>query len=102
ASRALPDLPPFPTRRSSDLVVPLVVAQLFGLGGATWMSLGGFNGALADRGGPYRTRAATMGTGALCCAIAIAIGTLVSGHVALADRKSTRLNSSHDQISYAV
>src|SRR5438270_5197005 len=71
-------------RAAIATVVPLVVAQLFGLGGATWMSLGGFNGALADRGGPYRTRAATMGTGALCCAIAIAIGTLVSGHVALA------------------
>src|SRR2546427_7885735 len=28
--------------------------------------------------------------------------TLTSGHWAVADRKSTRLNSSHSQISYAV
>src|SRR3954467_7592472 len=71
-------------RAAIATVVPLLVAQLFHLGGATWMSLGGFNGALADRGGPYRTRAVTMGAVTLCCAIAIVIGTLASGHIALA------------------
>ncbi len=29
-------------------------------GGGTWMSLAGFSGALADKGGPYRTRAITL------------------------------------------
>jgi uncharacterized membrane protein YccC len=72
-------------RAAVATVVPLVVAQVFGLGaGATWMSLGGFNGALADRGGPYRTRAVTMGAVTLCCASSIMVGTLASGHVALA------------------
>jgi uncharacterized membrane protein YccC len=65
-------------------VVPLALAHALGLGGATWMSLGGFSGALADRGGPYRTRAATMGAVALCSAAAIVLGTLASGHLALA------------------
>src|SRR4051812_45792313 len=71
-------------RAAIATVVPLLVAQLFHLGGATWMSLGGFNGALADRGGPYRTRATTMGAVTLCCAAAIALGTVVSTHPALA------------------
>jgi uncharacterized membrane protein YccC len=72
-------------RAAVATVVPLVLAQMLGLvGGATWMSLGGFNGALADRGGPYRTRAMTMGAVTLCCACALVIGTLASGHIALA------------------
>ena len=71
-------------RAAVATVVPLIAAEVLGLGGATWMSLGGFNGALADRGGPYRTRALTMGAVTLCCAVAIGIGTLASGHVALA------------------
>jgi uncharacterized membrane protein YccC len=71
-------------RAAIATVVPLLIAQLFGTGGATWMSLGGFNGALADRGGPYRTRAITMGAVTLCSALAIALGTLASGHGALA------------------
>jgi uncharacterized membrane protein YccC len=71
-------------RAAVATVVPLLVAQVIGPGGATWMSLGGFNGALADRGGPYRARAATMGAVTLCAATAIMIGTLASGHVALA------------------
>src|SRR3954468_14803975 len=71
-------------RAAVATVVPLVAAQVFGLAGATWMSLGGFSGALADRGGPYRTRAVTMGAVTFCCATAIVIGTLASGHIALA------------------
>ena len=42
-------------------VIPLVIDAALGTGGGTWMSLGGFNVALSDRGGPYRIRAATMG-----------------------------------------
>ncbi|NUP69715.1 MAG: FUSC family protein [Gemmatimonadaceae bacterium] len=71
-------------RAAVATVVPLMAAQVLGTGGATWTSLGGFNGALADRGGPYRTRAMTMSAVALCCAGAMVIGTLASGHVALA------------------
>jgi uncharacterized membrane protein YccC len=71
-------------RAAVATVAPLALAHLLGSGGATWMSLGGFSGALADRGGPYRTRAATMGAVTLACAIAMALGTLGSRHLALA------------------
>lgn len=71
-------------RAAVATVVPLLVAQALGASGATWMSLGGFNGALADRGGPYRARAATMGAVTLCCAAAIMLGTVASGRGALA------------------
>ncbi|HET9013895.1 MAG TPA: FUSC family protein, partial [Gemmatimonadaceae bacterium] len=71
-------------RAAVATVVPLLLAQVFGTGGATWMSLGGFSGALADRGGPYRTRALTMAAVTLSCAAAIALGTVASGHFALA------------------
>ena len=52
-------------------MVPLAVDHLWALGGGTWMSLAGFSGALADKGGPYRTRAETLATltvGAAACA----------------------------------
>src|SRR6185312_16472783 len=38
----------------------------------------------------------------ICRAGAVTIAELSAGGVASIDRKSTRLNSSHDQISYAV
>jgi uncharacterized membrane protein YccC len=65
-------------------VIPLVADAMLGTGGGTWMSLGGFNVALSDRGGPYRIRAATMGAVALACALAMMLGTLASEHVAVA------------------
>ncbi len=68
-------------RAAIATVVPLLMAQLFGTGGATWMSLGGFSGALADRGGPYRVRALTMTAVTVCCAAAIPLATLASGHL---------------------
>ena len=71
-------------RAAIATVVPLLLAHLLGTGGATWMSLGGFSGALADRGGPYRVRAITMGAVTACCAVAIALGTVASGRIALA------------------
>ncbi|MFI5256668.1 MAG: FUSC family protein [Gemmatimonadales bacterium] len=70
-------------RAATATVLPLLADALFGLGGATWMSLGGFNGALADKGGPYRTRAATMAAVTLASAIAVLLGTLASGHPAV-------------------
>ncbi len=69
-------------RASLATVIPLAAGQLLGHADAgTWMSLGGFSGALSDRGGSYSARAWTMtallGTGAA----AAALGTLVSGHL---------------------
>lgn len=65
-------------------VLPLVASSALHLGGATWMSLGGFNGALADRGGAYRTRAATMAAVTVAGAAAVLLGTLASGRPAFA------------------
>ena len=66
-------------RAAVATVVPLIVDQLLGTGGGTWMSLGGFNVALSDRGGPYRTRAATMAAVTVGTAIATLFATLASG-----------------------
>src|SRR5207247_10168139 len=84
------DLHSFPTRRSSDLLTFLTVIALFLFGGAV---LHGFSFALV---------------------VGIIIGTYSSVFIASPivlfwhdwfddqDRKSTRLNSSHEWISYAV
>src|SRR2546421_9718894 len=63
----------------------------------------------------FRSIARVQGAQLISVAVGPAIGGLVASHLgtrvdffitaamcALADRKSTRLNSSHDQISYAV
>src|SRR5690606_41583015 len=90
-------LPPFPTRRSSDLIAP---------GGGRHQVLPHREGredlaalrheadaALRDAVGRQLLDAfASQGDGAAACAM----------HSAQADRKSTRLNSSHVKISYAV
>jgi uncharacterized membrane protein YccC len=65
-------------------VVPLIVDHAFGTGGGTWMSLAGLNGALIDRGGPYRTRAFVLMAAALVSATAVFIGTASAGHPLLA------------------
>jgi uncharacterized membrane protein YccC len=67
-------------RAALATVVPLVVDRMFGTGGGAWMSLAGFNGALIDRGGPYRMRAATMAMLALASATTVLIATSVAGH----------------------
>ncbi|HEU4698661.1 MAG TPA: FUSC family protein [Gemmatimonadales bacterium] len=64
-------------RAAVATVVPLVAAELLHLSGGTWMSLVGFTGALADRGGPYRTRAETMGALTLGSVVAVLLGTVV-------------------------
>ncbi|MBA3659207.1 MAG: FUSC family protein, partial [Gemmatimonadales bacterium] len=71
-------------RAAIATVVPLVVDALFGVGGGTWMSLAGFSNALADRGGPYRTRAVTMAVLTCAAAAAAALGTLGAVHAGLA------------------
>ena len=69
-------------RASIATVIPLAAGELFDRTGAgTWMSLGGFNGALSDRGGSYSSRAWTMTALLAAGAVAAALGTLVSGHL---------------------
>jgi uncharacterized membrane protein YccC len=68
-------------RAAIATVLPLTAAYVSGLGGAgTWMSLAGFSGALADRGGPYRARGGTIGAVTLACAAAVVLGTLAGAH----------------------
>ena len=71
-------------RAAIATVVPLAVAQFYGDTGGTWMALAGFTGALADKGGPYHTRAATMGTLATAGAVTVALGTLAGPRHVLA------------------
>jgi uncharacterized membrane protein YccC len=69
-------------RASLATVVPLAVGQYLGhAGAATWMSLGGFNGALSDKGGSYRARAQTMAALLLGGAIAVTLGTIAHGRL---------------------
>ena len=69
-------------RASLATVVPLAIGQYLGhAGAATWMSLGGFNGALSDKGGSYRARAQTMSALLFTGATAAALGTLAHGQL---------------------
>jgi uncharacterized membrane protein YccC len=71
-------------RAAIATVAPLLASHVLALGGGTWMSLAGFSGALADKGGPYRTRAATLGALILAGAFVVTLGTLGGIHPALA------------------
>src|ERR1700712_4786355 len=68
-------------RASLATVIPLAAGQLLDrAGAATWMSLGGFNAALSDRGGSYTSRAGTMAALMGASAATAMLATLVSGH----------------------
>ena len=71
-------------RAALATVVPLLVAQAFRLTGGTWMSLAGFSGAIADRGGAYTTRAAAIAALTGFGAIAVFIGAIASHQLAFA------------------
>ena len=69
-------------RASLATVIPLAAGQLLDrAGAATWMSLGGFNAALSDRGGSYTSRARTMFALMGASAITATLATLVAGHL---------------------
>src|SRR4051812_35897906 len=70
-------------RAAIATVTPLLAASMLPGGGASWMSLAGLNGALADRGGPYRTRATTMLVLAGGSALVALLGALIGGHLVL-------------------
>jgi uncharacterized membrane protein YccC len=71
-------------RAALATMVPVIAGASLPGEAATWMSLAGFNGALNDRGGSYRTRAGTMGVLTIAGAVAVALGALVHGHEAAA------------------
>jgi uncharacterized membrane protein YccC len=71
-------------RAALATATPLLVDHLFHTGGGTWMSVAGFLGALADKGGPYRTRAGTMLALTLGGGGAATLGAIVAEHPAIA------------------
>src|SRR5207247_9781017 len=90
----------FPTRRSSDLQLFLTgrIVKRIGIGPTLLLQCAGFGLALAILGA-----SPTLG------AVAVFMVLFRTGHYATSrparetlDRKSTRLNSSHEWISYAV
>lgn len=70
-------------RAAIATVVPMLVGGWLTPGAGAWLSLAGLNGAIIDRGGPYRMRAAIMSMLAIASAVAALVGTLASGHFAL-------------------
>src|SRR5206468_9626367 len=84
----------FPTRRSSDL-------DRIALG-----QIAAVTGDLGQRGQPAQDYALVVGPGGGAVVLAVPGDPVVDqagrADEASRDRKSTRLNSSHDQISYAV
>jgi uncharacterized membrane protein YccC len=71
-------------RAAIATIVPLLIARLLAVSGGTWLSLAGFTGTLANKGGPYRTRAVSMGALTLAGTLAVALGTVSAGRILLA------------------
>lgn len=72
-------------RAAVSTVGPLAVATLLGNPAAgTWLSLGGFNAALSDRGGSYRDRATTLAAVTAGTATAILLGSTAGGDIRVA------------------
>lgn len=71
-------------RAAVATMVPVIVGSALPAGAATWMSLAGFNGALNDRGGSYRSRAATMLAVTIFGAVGLGLGGLAHGHLPVA------------------
>jgi uncharacterized membrane protein YccC len=67
-------------RTALATVLPLFFTSIIGESAATWASLMGFSVALADKGGAYPTRFATMGAVTLFGAVGAFIGSLVGAH----------------------
>src|SRR5206468_7707202 len=99
SSRTPLALPSFPTRRSSDLTgfwYWTVTVSFAGLT-QTWSFFLPSSPSTTDLYSTANTPAGGAGSG--FTNPMTAVGDLIDGGT---DRKSTRLNSSHDQISYAV
>jgi uncharacterized membrane protein YccC len=71
-------------RAALATVVPLILAQTLHLTGGTWMSLAGFSGAIVDKGGAYRARAAAIALLTGFGAIAVFIGGVASHYLPIA------------------
>src|SRR5206468_11176286 len=101
ASVPLPHLHSFPTRRSSDLRMPRLCRNLCGKDGAFHFLSDSYQSIWSDIASPKDHPPAERN-----CWTKASICVTIDGRAAatrgVRDRKSTRLNSSHDQSSYAV
>ena len=71
-------------RTAFALIVPVIVGDLLAQPLLSWTALGGWLGSLADKGGSYRTRAATMGSLAILGSACVFAGTNAAGSAPLA------------------
>jgi uncharacterized membrane protein YccC len=71
-------------RTAFALIVPVVVGDLLAQPLLSWAALGGWLGSLADKGGSYRTRAATMSVFAILGSACVFAGTDTAGSAPLA------------------
>lgn len=71
-------------RTAFALLIPVVAGDLLGDPLFSWAALGGWLGSLADKGGSYRTRAATMGALAILGSACALVGTETAHSVLLA------------------
>jgi uncharacterized membrane protein YccC len=68
-------------RAAVALCAPLVLGDIFGIPALGWASLGGFEAILADSGGPYRSRMASLATLSLGGAAGLFIGSLAANNL---------------------
>jgi uncharacterized membrane protein YccC len=66
-------------RAAVALCAPLALGYLTGIPNLGWAALGGFEAILADNGGPYRTRMASLATLSLGGAIGLFVGSMSGG-----------------------
>ena len=71
-------------RTAFALLIPVIVGDVLDQPLFSWAALGGWLGSLADKGGSYRTRAATMGALAVLGAACAFVGTETAHSVVLA------------------
>ena len=71
-------------RTAFALIVPVIVGDLLAQPLLSWAALGGWLGSLADKGGSYRARAATMGAFAMLGSMCVFAGTDAAGSAPLA------------------
>ena len=71
-------------RAALATVVPLIIGHALRLSGGTWMSLAGFSGAIADKGGAYASRASAIAALTGFGAISVLLGALASHHLVVA------------------
>ncbi len=71
-------------RAATAISFPLLLGEMLQQPQLGWAALGAFEAILADKGGPYRSRIASLGLLTLGGASGCLLGTLVGGHLAYA------------------